>query len=163
MNADTSDPAVPGQIVGFFHAGITVRDMDTALGFYRDVLGLPVAFDRVLDGPYLPIMLNLRFSGIRVAFLTIPGGGNVELLEYQGIERMPGPARPCDYGTGHLCFYVDDIDALHARALAHGFTSRSGEPVAITQGPNSGARAVYLVDPDGYIVELFQRPVAPTA
>jgi catechol 2,3-dioxygenase-like lactoylglutathione lyase family enzyme len=29
--------------------------------------------------------------------------------------------------------------------------------VDITSGPNAGARSVYFADPDGYLVELFQR------
>lgn len=147
-------------VTGFFHAGITVRDMDASLLFYRDVLGLPVAFDVLLDGPYLPVVLNLSFTEIRAVFLTIPGGGYVELLEYRGTERLPGPARPCDYGAGHLCLYVAGIDAIVERAQRHGFTGRSSTPVDITRGPNAGARSIYLIDPDGYNVELFQRPPA---
>jgi hypothetical protein len=36
--------------------------------------------------------------------------------------------------------------------------------VAITSGPNQGGFAVYLGDPDGYTIELFQPPAeAPSA
>ena len=38
------------RVNGFFHAGITVQDMDTSLRFYRDGLGLETYFDRFLDG-----------------------------------------------------------------------------------------------------------------
>jgi catechol 2,3-dioxygenase-like lactoylglutathione lyase family enzyme len=31
-------------VTGFFHAGVTVKDMDASLGFYRDGLGLEVAY-----------------------------------------------------------------------------------------------------------------------
>src|SRR5262245_19376355 len=102
-------------ITGFFHGGITVSDMDRSLRFYRDGLGLEVYFDRILDGPYLPIVLGLRFDCIRAVYLTIPGGGYVELLEYRGIERFPAQSRPCDFGAGHLCLYVDDVSAMHDR------------------------------------------------
>ncbi len=144
------------RITGFFHGGITVSDMDRSLRFYRDGLGLEVLFDRILDGPYLPVVLDLEFSAIRAAYLIIPGGGYVELLEYRGIERLPAASRPCDFGAGHLCLYVDDVAAMHEHVVSMGYHSRGGV-VDITQGPNQGARSTYLADPDGYSVELFQK------
>ncbi len=145
-------------VTGFFHGGITVNDMERALRFYRDGLGLEVEWDRALDAPYLKTTLGLDFDHIRVAYLRIPGGGFVELLEYVGIERLSAAARPCDYGSGHLCLYVDDADAMHTRLSGLGTGSRSATVVDITAGPNQGARVVYEIDPDGYAVELFQRP-----
>lgn len=150
-----------GTVTGFFHAGVTVRDMDRALVFYRDGLGLETEWDRILDAPYLRTVLGLDFEHIRIVYLRIPGGGFVELLEYVGIERMSAESRPCDFGAGHLCLYVDDVDAMHARLVGLGFRARSADVVAITAGPNEGARSCYMTDPDGYAVELFQkRPLA---
>lgn len=150
---------MPG-VTGFFHGGITVRDMDASLPFYRDGLGLEVAFDRILDADYLRTVLATPLTTMRAVYLHIPGGGFVELLEYRGVERLSGASRPCDPGSGHLCLYVEGIDDLWARLAQMGYTSRSGAPVDITSGPNAGARSIYLHDPDGYAVELFQRPPA---
>ncbi len=144
-------------ITGFFHGGVTVSDMDRALVFYRNGLGLEMEFDRRLDAPYLSAVLGLDFEFIRAVYLRVPGGGFVELLEYHGIERMPARSRPCDYGAGHLCLYVDDVDAMHARLVSLGFMARSDAVVEITAGPNQGARSCYMSDPDGYAVELFQK------
>jgi lactoylglutathione lyase len=147
-------------ITGFFHGGITVKDMETSLAFYRDGLGLSMKFDRILDGPYLNVVLNLTQKRIRVAYLDIPGGGYIELLEYQEIERLDAASRPCDYGAGHFCFYVEGIDELAERMFSMGYKARSESCVDITAGPNAGARSLYLKDPDGYSIELFQK--APT-
>ena len=144
-------------VTGFFHAGITVSSMDRALAFYRDGLGLDEAFDRILDAPYLREVLGLEFDHIRAVYLHVPGGGFVELLEYAGIERLPAGSRPCDYGAGHLCLYVDDVEAMHRRLVELGFAARSSDVVDITAGPNQGARSCYMTDPDGYAVELFQK------
>jgi lactoylglutathione lyase len=144
-------------VTGFFHGGITVSDMDRALVFYRDGLGLEQEYDRILDAPYLRTVLGLEFDHIRAVYLRIAGGGFVELLEYSGIERMPAASRPCDYGAGHLCLYVDDVQAMHERLVALGFAARSEQTVEITSGPNQGARSCYMADPDGYAIELFQR------
>ena len=143
-------------ISGFFHGGITVSEIDPSLRFYRDGLGLEIEFDRILDAPYLREVLALAFDDIRAVYLRIPGGGFVELLEYRGVERLPAASRPCDFGAGHLCFYVDGIDEVFERLSGLGFQPRSNV-VDITSGPNAGARSVYFADPDGYLVELFQR------
>ena len=148
------------EVTGFFHGGITVKDMDKSLDFYREGLGLTMKFDRILDASYLNVVLNLTHSAIRVVFLDIPGGGYVELLEYQGIERLNASSRPCDFGAGHLCLYVDAVDEIAERMFAKGYHARSEGCVDITAGPNAGARSIYLVDPDGYNIELFQKPLA---
>lgn len=146
-------------VTGLFHGGITVSDMDRSLGFYGGALGLEVEFDRRLDADYLREVLALDFTSIRAVYLRIPNapGSFVELLEYRGIDRRSAAAVPADYGAGHICFYVDDVAAIHMRALSLGYSARSRSVVDITAGPNAGARSVYLLDPDGYAVELFQR------
>jgi lactoylglutathione lyase len=146
-----------GSISGLYHGGVTVSDMDASLRFYRDGLGLEVEFDKILDGPYLPVVLDLRFDHIRAVYLRVPGGLFIELLEYHGIERLPAESRPCDYGAGHICLFVEGIDDIVERLHAAGFRARSTAPVDITQGPNKGARSIYMLDPDGYRVELFQK------
>ena len=144
-------------ITGFFHGGVTVRDMDRSLRFYRDGLGLEVEFDRILDADYLKTVLGLEFDHIRAVYLRIPGGGFVELLEYVGIERLSAASRPSDFGAGHLCLYVDDVAAIFSRLRELEYHARSEDVVDITAGPNAGGRSVYMADPDGYAVELFQK------
>jgi hypothetical protein len=47
---------------------------------------------------------------------------------------------------------------MHAKLVEMGYAARSSAVVDITSGPNTGARSCYMADPDGYAVELFQRP-----
>jgi lactoylglutathione lyase len=144
---------------GFFHGGITVADMDRSLSFYVDGLELEVLGDRVTSDAYLAEVLALQPESLRIVYLRIPETPVIlELLEYRGLERHPAAARPCDPAVAHLGFYVDDVDAVYARLQGMGFRSRSAGPVNITAGPNRGARSVYMSDPDGFYIELFQRP-----
>ena len=150
-----------GRVLGVHHGGITVSDMDASLAFYRDGLGLDVTLDAVRDAPYLHETLAVPFTALRYVLLRVPGsdgGAIVELLEYQGAERMPAASRPQDPGNGHLCLQVEDAVALHARLRGLGCRSRSPETVEITAGANAGGRIVYVADPDGYWVELLERP-----
>ena len=148
-------------ITGFFHGGIAVSDMDRSLAFYRDALGLEVFFDVTLDAvDYVHAVMGIEMTDARLVYLTIPGIDDVyvELIEYRGTDARAGTPRAWDPGTGHLCFHVSDAQALHERARALGYSSRSEGAVEIPVGPNAGGRAAYLLDPDGYHVELFQRP-----
>lgn len=146
-------------VSGFFHAGVTVRDMEASLRFYRDGLALEVASDGVRDGAIFESVQGISPSAVRVVFLRVPGSeAMIELFEFEGIERHGASARPCDYGAGHFCLFVDDIDAAVGRLAEHGFGTR--RPVqTLAAGPNSGNRVVYAIDPDGYHVELFQKVV----
>jgi lactoylglutathione lyase len=147
-----------GHVTGYFHGGITVRDMERSLAFYRDGLELEQEFDRILDAPYLKEVLGLDFDFIRAVYVRLPGGGFVELLEYHGIEQLSAASRPCDFGAGHLALYVDDVQALYDRLIGLGFRARHDTITQITAGPNAGAKSAYVADPDGYYVELFQKP-----
>jgi catechol 2,3-dioxygenase-like lactoylglutathione lyase family enzyme len=151
-------------VTGFFHAGVTVSDMDVALRFYRDVLGLKVLSDGWTGGDGARRVWGFEPGKVRIVFLAVPGSDAVlELFDFGEVERHPASARPCDFGAGHMCLYVEDAEALHERALAHGYRSRGGEVVTIDQGPHAGAKAVYLVDADGYHVELYEKPRAAAA
>ena len=146
-------------ITGFFHGGITVKDMEASLKFYRDGLQLEVEFDVINSADYLRTVVAMPFSEIRIVYLRIPNSGFVELLEYRGVERHSASARPADFGGGHLCLYVDDIEAISARMQKLGYSSRSDKPIDIVAGPNIGAKVIYMIDPDGYFIELFQKPI----
>ena len=152
-------------ITGFFHGGIAVRDMERSLSFYRDLLGLRVYFDVVLDAAdYVRAVMGIEMTDARLVYLSVPGedGIYVELVEYHGTDGQPTLPRAWDPGTGHLCFHVSDVARLHALAVERGFRSRSDGAVEIPVGPNAGGYAAYLLDPDGYHVELFARPARAT-
>jgi lactoylglutathione lyase len=151
-------------VSGFFHGGIGVADMERSLAFYRDVLGLEVHFDITLDAvDYVHAALGIEMRDCRIVYLRVPGidGVFVELLEYHGTDARPTPEpRPWDRGTGHLCLYVTDAQAALDSVIAAGHRTRSpdGVPATIPMGPNTGARVAWVIDPDGYHIELFQRP-----
>jgi lactoylglutathione lyase len=147
-----------GVVEGFFHAGVTVRDMDASLRFYVEGLGLAVSVESEAGGPQAEEIWGVPGAQAKVVFLTVPGSDViVELFEFRSVERQPASARPPDYGAGHFCLYVRGIDAIHRRLVALGYRGRSAAPVAITIGRHAGTRVIYTIDPDGYHVELYER------
>jgi len=146
-------------VIGFYHSGVTVSSLEVSLRFYRDVLGLPVQMSRRVTEPYVFEGTGVPASALTIAFLSVPGSdAQIELLEYEGVDRRPARSEPSDPGNAHLCLFVDDLEAMHARLVAAGFGARSAGPVDIPLGPNKGGKLLYAIDPDGTYVELLQRP-----
>ena len=95
-------------------------------------------------------------ADIHAAILRMPNSEYfLEILEYRNVEKAPVDTRTANPGTCHIAFYTDDCDALYADLTAKGVRSVSA-PVTPTIGPNTGGRAVYMIDPDGIRVEFIQ-------
>jgi catechol 2,3-dioxygenase-like lactoylglutathione lyase family enzyme len=140
------------------HLGLTVRDIERSVRFYRDVLGLHLLRRRSADADYLGRQTGYHGVRLEVAsFQLAPGGPGLELVQY--VTHDGGRADPATNRAGntHLCFRVDDIQRAYDALRAQAVRFRS-PPVAITSGPNQGGFGVYLSDPDDYTIELFQAP-----
>ncbi len=141
-------------IRGIHHVAISTPDADRLLGFYRDLLGLQIAFEQAWpEGTEVADRLTgLRGSAARQLLL---GNGHlyIELFEYRTPTPRPSePGRPvCDHGVTHVCLEVEDVDALHERLAAAGVEFHC-PPVNL----GGGVRTTYARDPDGNVVELQQ-------
>ena len=86
------------------HIAVIVPELDEAMGFWVDALGLK-----------LEHVEHVEDQGVDVAFLPA-GESDIELLE--PIDSESGVARFLERkgpGMHHICFEVDDIDATLAR------------------------------------------------
>lgn len=100
-----TDPTPRGTRIA--HLGIAVTSLEGILPFYRDILGLP---ETALDDA----------DGARIAGL-VAGESLVELLEPDQSDSPIGKfLAKRGPGIHHICFAVDDLDAMLARCKAHG-------------------------------------------
>jgi catechol 2,3-dioxygenase-like lactoylglutathione lyase family enzyme len=146
------------------HTGLTVSDLERSVAFYQ-ALGLEIVMQQESERQYLRDILAMPDAHLKMAHLRLPGDGHVlELFEYVSPKGTLMKHRNCDPASAHLCFLVDDLDGTHAGLRPHleelGGSFVSG-PVLVDAGANKGGAALYLRDPDGFTVELFQR--APQA
>jgi|SRR5689334_17974899 len=119
------------------HVHLKVADLDRAISFYRDVLGLELTADA-------------REAGFDAAFLADGDyHHHVGLNTIDSAGREPPP--PGHTGLYHVAFVYADRAALSAavkRLLAHDYP--------IDHGTDHGATvSVYLADPDGNGIELY--------
>ena len=114
-----------------------VSDLDQTIRFYTNVLGL-----EVLERKVSP-------RGSHLAFLKVPN--SEELIELTSFPPS-GPVKVQE-DLVHLAFQVESLDETIASLNAKG--------VKVTDGPtqtSSGSRFIFIDAPDGYEVELIERP-----
>jgi catechol 2,3-dioxygenase-like lactoylglutathione lyase family enzyme len=146
------------KIIEAHHTGFTVRSLERSIAFYQDLLGFEVVFRWNPQAPYIGELVGYPEVDLHAAVLRIPNSSVfLELLEYRGIAQKPVDMSNGNIGNGHIAFKVDALDSFYERLVAHGVTSVS-KPVTPTIGPNRGGRAVYVIDPDGFRVELIETP-----
>ena len=132
------DDAEPLNAAGLFETHLTVSDLDRSIAFYRDVVGLQLAFEVPERG---------------AAFFWITEPGNAML----GLWSL-GSA-PVGFSL-HVAFAAELGDVLRACARLRSlgvtplsfFATETNEPSAIGWMP---AAAVYFRDPDGNLLEYL--------
>jgi catechol 2,3-dioxygenase-like lactoylglutathione lyase family enzyme len=153
-------PAPPSPVtVGFMHAIHATNRVDATLAFYTRVFGLSTEI-RPFENPAVPILTNSPGVKLRVAMLQLPGDGfNFELTEFTNFKRTPAQASIVDPGAPHMKILVSDLAPVLAGLDAVGATivTRSAAPVRVTT-EHGTFRAIFVRDPDGYLVEAVEVP-----
>jgi catechol 2,3-dioxygenase-like lactoylglutathione lyase family enzyme len=155
-----AQPAPAGEVVGVGNFAHVVADLDTSLRFYRDVIGLEVTFTQ----PFAPNDAIAKLGATeggqsRIAVLGVPGSElGVELIEYKDVARTVQRPRFYDPGAANLQLRMRDIDPVFEKIVAFPGTkviTGGGKPVTI-QVPNGEIHAVFVQDPDGFVLELAE-------
>jgi lactoylglutathione lyase len=139
------------------HVGFSVADLERSVAFYCDILGFEVVNRWTRSEPYLGELTGSPGAVVHAAILTIGADPLLlELTQYKKVAEshalVPASANP---GAAHLGLNVDNVDALYASMREQGVQFVS-KPVTPTAGPNAGGRAVLVLDPDGFRIELVQ-------
>jgi lactoylglutathione lyase len=140
--AETAKPASDTDKFRFLHTMIRVRDLDKSLKFYTDLLGMKVLRQR--DYP------TGKFTLAFVGYGEEAGNTVIELTH--NWEQ----AEPYNLGTafGHLAIGVPDVYKTCERLATAGVKiPRPAGPMA-----HGGSVIAFIEDPDGYRIELVQRP-----
>ena len=131
------------------HFGITVTDLDRTVEFYRDVFGLEVLDRFSVSGEAFSEGVGVKGATGSFAHLDADGA-RVELVEYdpEGEEGVRGSVnRP---GVKHLGLAIDDL-----RDFYEGLPD-DVETLSEPQTTSSGARILFVQDPEGNLVEVIE-------
>ena len=144
---------------------LIVRDVDRALAFYRDALGLKVVYDQVITRPPRPGDPAEVDRKMRLALLRANDDfvGVIGLLEYTSprLEDRPNFAERPGIGEVILVINATDLDQRFERVRATPGVRIASEPQLTTYPAPDGegsirVRVSAVWDPDGYFVELNQ-------
>ncbi len=133
---------------------LAVADLDRALAFYREGLGLDstgvIGTEFVGDdeNPAGDIVLFHLDGGLTLALYP-----RTELAKDAAIPS--GPPKSGEFSLGHLVPSRQDVDALLTRAEAAGAT-----PTAPPHDRPWGIYSGYFRDPDGHLWEIIWNPRA---
>ena len=125
------------RVIKLLHTRMRVSDMDQTIDFYTNVLGL-----EVLERKVSP-------RGSHLAFLKVPN--SEELIELCSFP--PSGLVTVQEDLVHLAFQVENLDDT--------IEQLGTKQIRITDGPtttSSGSRFIFIDAPDGYEVELIERP-----
>ena len=125
------------------HVAIVVDDIEAALGFWRDGLGLEVT--HVEDVPDQESVVTSLPTGNSEVDLVKPSTAD------SGVSRSLARRGP---GLHHICFEVDDLELYLRRLQEQGVRLINTEPVVGTAG-----KRIAFVHPDsthGVLVELYE-------
>jgi lactoylglutathione lyase len=122
------------------HTCYRILDIDRSVAFY-EALG----FREVARMP-------IRDEAINV-FMNMPDDGDSPRLE---LTYNIGREEPYEIGTGygHIAIAADDLDGTLARLAEQGIEPEK-PPYTVREG---GSRLCFVRDPDGYRVEIIERP-----
>ena len=123
------------------HCGLIVADLERSRGFYGGALGLeevPRPGNFVFEGAWFQVGDDQLHLLVETDTTSSAGGAD------------PGPSASVGLAN-HVALEVEDLDDARERLAEHG--------VALIGGPmarGDGYDQVFMLDPDGYVIELFQ-------
>ena len=128
------------------HIAIIVRDIEQALVFYRDTLGITPGEIKEVPG-----------EQVRIAFLPLggPGGSEIELIEPTTPDSsLTKFLEKRGEGLHHVCLEVESIDAALAEMQEKGAPVLDKQPRIAAEG-----RAIFLHPrgTNGVLLELLER------
>jgi catechol 2,3-dioxygenase-like lactoylglutathione lyase family enzyme len=149
-------------VKGLSHVAVGVSDMDRALVFYRDVIGLRVTLDTV-EGGFGGGLVGANRR--RAVYLRTEEGPHAFFIVLdQQLDRDPfgSPPRILQLGTHHFSFWVDNVQEMFERMETEGFRVivRPTETDAAAYGEAVGSGKVLTAivkDHDGNPVQIDQR------
>lgn len=134
------------------HTGIVVNNMEKALSFYRDLLGLKVKTEKIETGDFIDGLFKEKGVKVRIVKLAAGDGGLIELLYHETGPKDIKPRHIADIGYSHVAFTVGDLDNEYKRLKEKGVSFNS---VPMTS-PNGKAKATYCRDFEGNTIELVE-------
>ncbi|HOE92374.1 MAG TPA: VOC family protein [Methanofastidiosum sp.] len=140
-------------MVALNHIALLVSNLETSKKFYKKTLELDVVFEQPISGEQFERVTGIDEFDVVFAVLSDKKSKvNIEIVEFKnGLMESPSL-------FNHIAFEVEDVDALYQK-LVNNCIETISEPVTLSH-PHpkiNGKRFFYFYDPDGNIIEVFNK------
>ncbi|HRI20755.1 MAG TPA: VOC family protein, partial [Panacibacter sp.] len=149
------------QVVKVAAVGITVKDMNTSVKFYSEVLGFKKISDTELYGAQYEQLQGI--FGLRMRVVQMQLGDEIfELTDYltSGGRSIPEDMQSNDLYFEHIAIAVSDMDKAyqHLRQYMVMHVSTGPQTIPASNAAAAGVKAFYFHDPDMHDLELIYFP-----
>ena len=153
---DNDNPRIPVNTVI-----IGAESLDASLGFYRDILGLEITDEGVLEGDDFEAYWQVP-AGTKARYAFLGYGpepvGQIQVMEFDGTDRkyIRSPGLKRANGLFNLNIYTKDVKRDYEQLQAQGYEFWS-EPNHINFGPAVGEAMEFAFEgPDGVVINLVE-------
>ncbi len=134
------------------HVGIVISNLDKALYFYRDILGLRIKREMIESGKYIDNLSALKGVRVKTIKMSADDGNLIELLYYESHPRESIDRDICDVGYSHISFTVGSLDYEYKRLRGKGIRFNCAPQIS----PDGRVKVVFCRDPEGNLIELVE-------
>lgn len=139
---------------GISHIAVCVRDMDKALAFYRDILGMEVTKDFMQDTSTggLTHTYKHKRNNRRTVYLDWGQPQFFVMTSHPGDQPDGDSIKLDQVGVSHVSFTVKDVRGLADHLIANGVEVAGG--IEAFADENGNIRTFFAFDPDGILVQF---------
>lgn len=147
-----------GKIV---HIGLTVKNLEESIHFYKEILGLQYMGQMIMEGPETDLLVGLKNARLKIAYFNSTmalKGPSIELIEFEQKYNFSKPyAKLNNIGISEVCFCVSDLNQTYLSLKEKGvdFLSPPQFFDLTTQGFDKSL-VVYFKDNNGIVLELIE-------
>ncbi len=134
-----------------FHIGLTVKNLERSIAFYRDIAEMQEGESLEVQSPAFDRLTNNPGAELKVIYMQA-GSFLLQLIEYVAAGGTTLDLHHNNVGSPHISLYVTDVEAKYRQLTSRGDVTITSDIIQIAPT----MRSFYTEDPDGVPVEFLQ-------
>ena len=134
-----------------FHIGLTVKNLERSIAFYRDIAEMQEGESLEVQSPAFDRLTNNPGAKLKVIYMQA-GSFLLQLIEYVAAGGTTLDLHHNNVGSPHISLYVTDVEAKYRQLTSRGDVTITSDIIQIAPT----MRSFYTEDPDGVPVEFLQ-------
>lgn len=142
-------------ITGMHHFSFTVSNLEEAIHFFCDILGLKADPPWEMKDNPIEKIVGMPGTWLKLCNVLTPDDNVIELIEYVSPKGKTIDLSTCNTGVAHLGFKVDDIQKTYKELMQKGLKFDQG-PIPIPSEPGAPLAVLgYIKGPDNITMEFI--------